>query len=119
MEMETTTQQPRKATVACQFCGRLNRVDLSRAADRPKCGECGRPILLDRPLALSDASFDRVIADAQVPALVNFSGDGGRPCKMVAPIMDELARARMGSVLIAKLDTDRNQVTAQRFQMGS
>jgi thioredoxin-like negative regulator of GroEL len=38
---------------------------------------------------------------------------------MVAPIMDELARSRLGTVLVAKLDTDRNQQTAQRFQIGS
>jgi thioredoxin 2 len=116
--MDTTTTQ-RKATVACQFCGRLNRVDLARAADQPKCGECGRPILLDRPLALSDASFDRVIADAQVPVLVDFYADWCGPCKLVAPIMDELARAWMGRVLVAKLDTDRSQQVAQRFQIAS
>jgi thioredoxin 2 len=115
--MEATAQ--RKVTVACPFCGRLNRVDLARAADRPKCGECARPILLDRPVALHDADFDRVIADAQVPVLVDFYADWCGPCKMVAPIMDELARARLGSVLVAKLDTDRNQQTARRFQIAS
>ena len=116
--METTSAQ-RKVTVACPFCGRLNRVDLARAADGPKCGECSRPILLDRPVSLSDADFDRVIADAQVPVLVDFYADWCGPCKMVAPIMDELARSRLGSVLVAKLDTDRNQQTAQRFQIAS
>src|SRR3954465_3849133 len=115
--MDATSAQRKKVTVACPFCGRLNRVDLARAADRPKCGECSRPILLDRPVSLSDADFDRVIADAQVPVLVDFYADWCGPCKMVAPIMDELARSRLGSVLVAKLDTDRNQQTAQRFQI--
>src|SRR5688572_21776697 len=118
-EMDTTTSAARKVTVACPFCGRLNRVNLARAADRPKCGECSRPIPLDRPVSLSDADFDRVIADAQVPVLVDFYADWCGPCKMVAPIMDELARSRLGSVLVAKLDTDRNQQTAQRFQISS
>jgi thioredoxin 2 len=117
--MDTSTSAGRKVTVACPFCGRLNRVDLTRAADRPKCGECARPILLDRPVTLSDADFERVIADAQVPVLVDFYADWCGPCKMVAPIMDELARSRLGSVLVAKLDTDRNQQTAQRFQIAS
>jgi thioredoxin 2 len=117
--MDTTTSAVRKVTVACTFCGRLNRVDLARAADRPKCGECSRPMLLDRPVSLSDADFDRVIADAQVPVLVDFYADWCGPCKMVAPIMDELARSHLGSVLVAKLDTDRNQQTAQRFQISS
>jgi thioredoxin-like negative regulator of GroEL len=38
---------------------------------------------------------------------------------MMAPVLDEMARARMGSVLIAKLDTDRNQQTAARFGISS
>ena len=117
--MDSTTSAGRKVTVACPFCGRLNRVDLARAGNRPKCGECTRPILLDRPVALTDADFDRVIADAQVPVLVDFYADWCGPCKMVAPIMDELARSRLGTVLVAKLDTDRNQQTAQRFQIAS
>ena len=117
--MDTKSSAGRKVTVACPFCGRLNRVDLARAADRPRCGACARPILLDRPVALHDADFDRVIADAQVPVLVDFYADWCGPCKMVAPIMDELARSRLGSVLVAKMDTDRNQQTAQRFQIAS
>ena len=112
--MDTTTTQ-RKATVACQFCGRLNRVDLARAADRPKCGECGRPILLDRPLALSDASFDRVIADAPVPVLVDFYADWCGPCKMVAPFLDELATDMAGKVTVAKVNIDENPQTPRKY----
>jgi thioredoxin 2 len=67
-----TETASRKATVACPHCGRLNRVDLARAAERPKCGACGQPIALDRPLALTDITFDRVLADSPVPVVVDF-----------------------------------------------
>jgi thioredoxin 2 len=103
------------ATVACPFCATLNRVDLARAADRPKCGHCGRPLLLDRPLAVSDANFERVIADTTAPVLVDFYADWCGPCKIMAPLLDEVARTRMGEVVVLKLDTDRNPATSQRF----
>ena len=116
--METTAQQ-RKVTVECPSCGRLNRVDLARAADRPRCGQCRQPIALDRPLHLSDAAFDRVVADAQVPVLVDFYADWCGPCKMMAPAVDRVAAERMGSVLVAKVDTDRSPVVSQRFGIRS
>jgi thioredoxin 2 len=112
-----TAQQ--KATVACAHCGRLNRVDLARAADGPKCGACGRPILLDRPMRLTDAAFDRVVADSAVPVLVDFYADWCGPCKMMAPIFEKTASERTGGVLFAKVDTDANPRVAQRFGIAS
>jgi len=115
--MDATTS--RRATVACSSCGRLNRVDLARATDRPKCGACGRPIAVDRPLAVTDATFDRVLAGSDVPVLVDFYADWCGPCKIMAPVLDAVAGARAGSVLVAKLDTERNPAVARRFQIAS
>lgn len=107
--------QTSKATVRCPFCSRLNRVDLARAGDRPKCGQCGKPLLLDRPVVVTDADFERVVGNTDVPVVVDFYADWCGPCKIMAPVLDELARSRMGEVLVAKLDTDRNPATASRF----
>jgi thioredoxin 2 len=104
-----------KATLRCPFCLTLNRLDVSRAADRPKCGECARPFLLDRPVKVTDEDFDRLIGDAEVPVLVDFHADWCGPCKMMAPTLDDLARDRRGGMLVAKLDTDANPRTPERF----
>jgi thioredoxin 2 len=112
--METRTT-PARVLVRCPFCEQLNRVDIRRAVDRPKCGECSRPILLDRPVKLTEADFDRVVGEAEVPVVVDFYADWCGPCKVMAPLLDELAREKVGSVLVAKLDTDRNQGAARRF----
>jgi len=111
----TEAQQSRIATVACPFCATLNRVDLARLADRPRCGECKRPILLDRPIAVSDANLERVLAGTDVPVVMDGYADWCGPCKVMAPVLDDFARDRSGEVLVTKLDTDRNPVTTQRL----
>jgi thioredoxin 2 len=107
----------KRLTLRCQFCDTWNRIDAARAADRPKCGNCGRPILLDRPWMLTEDSFDRTIAETDVPVLVDFYADWCGPCKMMAPDVDRLASTKTGSALIAKLNTDLAQATSMRFNI--
>lgn len=104
-----------KALVRCPFCGTLNRVDASRMADRPTCGECSRPLLLDRPIAVTDNDLERIVRETEIPVVVDFWADWCGPCKFMAPIFDEAARERAGQVLFTKLDTDRNPAMATRF----
>jgi thioredoxin 2 len=110
-----TARAERTATVACQFCSMLNRVDLDRVSQGPKCGSCGRPILLDRPLHVTDETFRQVVDGTDVPVLVDFYADWCAPCKMMAPILDDLAQDRVGELLVLKLDTDRSPATPQGF----
>jgi thioredoxin 2 len=105
---------PKPVVVTCQFCGKANRVDLSRLSSGPKCGECGRPIRLDRPLKVTDSDFDRTIQGASVPILVDFYADWCGPCRVMAPALDDLAQRNTGELLVLKLDTDVNR-TAARF----
>jgi thioredoxin 2 len=105
----------RRATVRCPFCGRLNRVDLTRLAQGPKCAECERPLLLDRPVTSTEADLDETVRTAEVPVLVDFYADWCGPCKVMAPVLDEVARDRQGRALVLKLDTDRNPAAAARF----
>ncbi len=115
--MSTTAATTKHATIRCQFCDAWNRVDAARAADRPKCGKCGKPMLLDRPIRLDDDTFERTVTSTDVPVLVDFYADWCGPCKAMAPAVDEVARRTMGRVLVAKLDTDRAQQTARRFDI--
>src|SRR5436853_7399638 len=113
--MPEATLIEKKATLRCEFCLSWNKVDVTRAADRPKCGKCGKPMLLDRPIKLDDDTFQRTIQEAEVPVLVDFYADWCGPCKMMAPFVDEIAREYVGRALVAKLDTDRAPTTAQQF----
>lgn len=105
----------RRAIVRCPFCTTLNRVDLARVEQHPKCAECGKPILVDRPLAIAESDIDRIVAESEVPVIIDFHADWCGPCKAMAPMFDELARERRGQALILKLDTDRNPGATRRF----
>ena len=115
--MTGTAASTKHLTLRCLFCETWNRIDASRAADRPKCGKCARPMLLDRPFPLNDETFARTIESAEVPVLVDFYADWCAPCKTMAPAVDELAATYQGRALIAKLDTDRAQRTAMSFDI--
>lgn len=112
--MNETTIEPR-ATVPCLFCGTVNRVDMRRVSDLPKCGECGKPIRLDRPVRVTDRDLERVVAGSTVPVVVDFYADWCGPCKVMAPILDEVARELAGRVLVGKLDTDGNAAMPVKF----
>lgn len=116
---ETTPDERPKVTVRCPFCATLNRVDLARAADRPKCGQCQKPMLLDRPVRVEEEDFSRTVLESPAPVLVDFYADWCAPCKMVAPLVDELAREHVGRVLVAKVDTDRAQQLSLQHQIRS
>jgi thioredoxin 2 len=102
------------ATVRCRFCGRRNRVDMTRVAARPRCADCSRPILLDRPLSVSEEEFHEAVADAGVPVLVDFYADWCGPCKVTAPMLDELVHRHQGRLLVLKVDTDQYPALAQQ-----
>lgn len=113
------TEKNARVTVRCGFCLKLNKIDPARAAERPRCGECDRPILLDRPIKVAQEDFDRTVLEAGVPVLVDFYADWCGPCKMVAPLVDELASEHIGKMLVAKVDTDRAPDVAMRYGIRS
>lgn len=112
-----TATDAKTVTVRCQFCQTWNRVSAARVADRPKCGKCGKPLLLDRPVPLDDESFERTIQGSELPVLVDFYADWCGPCKVMAPAFDDIARRHQGKALVAKINTDLAQRTAASFNI--
>ncbi len=97
--------------VLCTSCGKKNRVDPERVG--PKCGACGAQ--LGGVTELDDASFRSFIIESPVPVLVDFSAEWCGPCRMVAPLVAEIALEKLGQLRVAKVDIDRSPGTAQKF----
>jgi len=72
-----------------------------------------------KPVEVTDANFSTEIEQAKGLAIVDFWAAWCRPCRVVAPVIDELAREYAGKVKVAKLDVDSNQRTAVRFNVRS
>jgi len=113
--------------IVCSKCGAKNRVDENKlATSQAKCGRCGEELggagteQDSKPVIITDQTFEREVVQARGRAvLVDCWAPWCGPCRMVGPIMDQLAAESQGRYRIAKLNVDENPQTAARFQIAS
>ena len=70
---------------------------------------------MSQPLPVDDSSFDQMVLQAEKPVLVDLWAPWCQPCRMVAPILDELAEEYSGRISFVKVDIDENPRTAARY----
>lgn len=102
--------------VRCASCGQANRVPGLAAGKRAVCGRCKAPLTADagHPVELTDANFRSAIAKGSY--VVDFWARWCGPCRMIAPVIEELARER-NDVRFAKVNVDQNPGTASAFSV--
>jgi thioredoxin 1 len=69
----------------------------------------------DQIIYTSDASFEQEVLQSAVPVLVDYWAEWCGPCKMIAPILDEVAKEYEGRIKVAKLNIDENQNTPPKY----
>ncbi len=72
-----------------------------------------------KPIHVNDADFEEKVLKSSTPVLVDFWAAWCGPCRMIAPILEELSPAYDGKLTIVKLDVDENPATAAKFQIRS
>ena len=73
----------------------------------------------DGILTLTDATFDESVGAASTPIVVDFWAEWCGPCKMIAPVLEDIAKEHEGRIQIAKLNVDDNPNVARRYEVMS
>lgn len=105
----------------CNRCGTKNRIPRERLGERARCGKCHAPLspVPDRAEEVSDFSFQEEVLDFPGTVLLEFFAPWCGYCKMLSPILDQLAAEYAGRVKVVKMNVEENPRTASQYGIRS
>ena len=105
--------------VICPSCLSVNNVPKKDSYLKANCGKCKESLLDNKPIILTNDNFDEIVVNSDIPVIVDFWAPWCGPCKMFAPIFNEVAKKYPLKAVFAKVDTELEQTLGSKYHIMS
>ena len=108
-----------KINIVCPHCFKIHAIPKKDSYAKANCGSCKNSLLDTNPVELDESNFDHVIVNSDIPVIVDFWAAWCGPCKMMAPIFNDVAKKYPLKALFVKVNTEALPNMGARFGIRS
>lgn len=105
--------------IVCPHCQKINSIPKKDSYAKANCGSCKNSLLDTTPIELDESNFDHVVVNSEIPVIVDFWAPWCAPCKMMAPIFNEVAQKYPLKALFVKVNTEAQQNLGAKYNIRS
>ncbi|RXJ63759.1 thioredoxin TrxC [Halarcobacter anaerophilus] len=105
--------------VVCPHCLKINAIPKKDSYTKANCGSCRNSLLDTTPIELNETNFDHVVVNSELPVIVDFWAPWCGPCKMMAPVFNEVSQKYPLKAMFVKVNTEEQQSLGAKYSIRS